>query len=278
MAGRPLDPGMERDLSKSMTYADYLQLDQLLSCQDPLSSPPHHDELLFIIQHQTTELWFKLIVHELRAAMVFVEEDRIDAACKVLARVKHIQGQLFQQWSVLATLTPSEYTQFRSVLGSSSGFQSVQYRLVEFMLGNKDPQMVSYQQHDAAAVAILTEALNRPSLYQTFLHHLARQGLAVPEDVLKADPTVPHVANPGVVAVLQEVYSAPEEYWDAYNMCEKLVDLEEHFSLWRFRHMKVVQRVIGFKRGTGGSSGVSFLRKMVDHVFFPELWQVRTEL
>jgi tryptophan 2,3-dioxygenase len=275
---RPLDPEMPTDLSDRMTYADYLQLDKLLDCQHPLSSPPHHDELLFIIQHQTTELWFKLIVHELLAARSFIQEDRIDAACKVLARVKHIQTQLFQQWSVLATLTPSEYTQFRNVLGSSSGFQSIQYRMVEFLLGNKDAKMVGYHRHDPEAVRALTDILEVPSLYQTFLQHLARQGLSVPAEVIDTDWTVPHTEHPGVIDVLGQVYADPEQHWDAYNMCEKLVDVEEHFSLWRFRHMKVVQRVIGFKRGTGGSAGVPFLRKMVDHVFFPELWQVRTAL
>ncbi len=278
MTRRDLEPGMRRDLSEQMTYADYLQLDKLLDCQNTLSSPPHHDELLFIIQHQTSELWLKLVVHELRAALAFIEHDRLDGALKVLARVKHIQQQLFQQWSVLATLTPSEYTEFRGVLGGSSGFQSVQYRLVEFMLGNKDAAMVAYHNHHAEHRAALEAALHAPSIYDAFLHYLARKGHDLPAEVLERDPSTPHVFHEGVVAALKVVYDDPESHWDAYNMAEKLVDIEEHFSLWRFRHMKVVQRVIGFKRGTGGSSGVQFLRKMVDHEFFPELWRVRTEL
>jgi tryptophan 2,3-dioxygenase len=261
-----------------MTYTQYLRLDELLACQTPLSTPPHHDELLFIIQHQTTELWLKLVVHELRAALVAVESDDLEPAFKILARVKHIQQQLFNQWSVLETLTPSEYTQFRGGLGTSSGFQSVQYRLVEYLLGNRDAQLVRYHQADPAAHAALVDALRRPSLYDAFLQHLARQGLPVPAEVLTRDVSTTHVAHPGVVAVFETIYRDPKTWWAAYNMAEKLVDIEENFSLWRFRHMKVVQRVIGFKTGTGGSSGVPFLRQMVDHVLFPELWQVRTQL
>jgi tryptophan 2,3-dioxygenase len=275
---RELEPGIVRDLGHTMTYTEYLQLDRLLACQRPLSAPMHHDELLFIIIHQTTELWFKLVVHELQAALDRVAHDDLEPAFKILARVKHIQRALFDQWNVLETLTPSEYTQFRGVLGSSSGFQSVQYRTVEFLLGNKDERMVRYHEHDPEAVAALEKALAAPSLYDAFLAYLARQGLPVPAEVLERDVRVPHVAHPGVVEVFRQIYADPERHWAAYDMCEKLVDLEENFSLWRFRHMKVVARIIGFKAGTGGSSGVSFLRQMIDHVFFPELWQVRTAL
>jgi tryptophan 2,3-dioxygenase len=275
---RPIEPTMPAAGAAGMTYTEYLQLPTLLGCQHTLSTPPHHDELLFIIQHQTTELWLKLIVHELRAALDRVAADDLEPAFKILARVKHIQANMFQQWSTLETLTPSEYTQFRSVLGSSSGFQSVQYRLVEFLLGNKDRAMIQYHKHDDAAVADLEATLTAPSLYDAYLRHLARAGLPIPAEVLERDITVPHQANAQVLAVFQTIYRDPTTWWAAYNMAEKLIDVEENFSLWRFRHMKVVQRVIGFKRGTGGSSGVNFLRQMIDHTFFPELWQVRTEL
>lgn len=278
MTHREIEPEMPAARTAGMTYTDYLQLDRLLDCQRPLSSPPHHDELLFIIQHQATELWFKLIVHELEAAIVRVEADDLEPAFKILARVKHIQAQLFNQWSVLETLTPSEYTQFRHHLGTSSGFQSVQYRLVEFLLGNKDPAMMQYHRHDPEAHARLQAALDRPSLYDTYLRHLHRQGLPVPAEVLDRDLTQPHAPHPGVVDVFLTIYRDPKTWWAAYNMAEKLVDVEENFSLWRFRHMKVVQRVIGYKRGTGGSSGVPFLRRVIDHTMFPELWIVRTEL
>ena len=275
---REIEPTMPAAGTAGMTYTEYLQLSVLLGAQRTLSSPPHHDEMLFIIQHQTSELWLKLIVHELRAALDAVARDDLEPAFKILARVKHIQANLFQQWSTLETLTPTEYTQFRSTLGTSSGFQSVQYRLVEFMLGNKDRDMVGYHRQDPAAQADLEAALAAPSLYDAYLHHLARAGLPVPEHVLTRDLSTRHVADPGVLAVFKTIYQDPHRWWAAYNMAEKLVDVEENLSLWRFRHMKVVQRVIGFKRGTGGSSGVPFLRQMIDHVFFPELWQVRTEL
>lgn len=275
---RELDPGMGKDLPKSMTYSEYLQLDRLLSSQRTLSDPPHHDELLFILIHQTTELWFKLVVHELKEAIARIEADDLDTASKVLARVKHVQRLLFDQWAVLTTLTPSEYTQFRGVLGQSSGFQSVQYRTVEFLLGNKDERMIAYHAHDAAGAAELEAVLNQPSLYDVFLRYAARSGLPIPQHVLDRDIRTPHVPDPEVVVALTEIYRNPQQWWHLYDLAEKLVDVEEHFSLWRFRHMKVVARVIGFKTGTGGSSGVPFLRKMIDHEFFPELWQVRTAL
>lgn len=275
---RAIEGGMPTDLSGTMTYTSYLQLDRLLDCQRTLSDPPHHDELLFIVIHQTTELWFKLLVHELKAVLAALRDDDASMALKILARVKNIQRQLFDQWNVLETLTPSEYTQFRGVLGSSSGFQSVQYRSVEFLLGNKDAAMVRYHHHDPAAEAELEALLAQPGLYDAALAWMARRGLPIPQDVLARDVRQAHVAHPGVVEAFRLVYADPDAWWDVYNLAEKLVDVEENFSLWRFRHVKVVQRVIGFKTGTGGSSGVPFLMKMVDHSFFPELWQVRSSL
>ena len=271
-----LDDGVVTDFQDRMTYGGYLQLDLLLAAQKPLSS--HHDELLFVIQHQTSELWFKLILHELRAAIAHVQRDQLSETFKILARVKHIQAQLVSQWSVLATLTPTEYLEFRHVLGSSSGFQSVQYRAVEFVLGNKDRRMMAVHKHDPAATALLEETLSAPSIYLEFLHHLARRGLPVPAEVLamSADAQPPH--HPGLLELFRGIYQDPGAHWDAYEMCEKLVDVDEQFSLWRFRHMKVVQRVIGFKRGTGGTAGVSYLKQAVEATFFPDLWDVRTEL
>ncbi|TVQ61226.1 MAG: tryptophan 2,3-dioxygenase [Phycisphaerales bacterium] len=275
---RPLEPGVHTDLADRLTYTGYLHLERLLSAQQPLSSPEHHDELLFIIQHQTSELWMKLIIHELRAAMAFVAQDHLEPCFKILARVKHIQSQLYDQWSVLATLTPSEYSEFRHVLGPASGFQSVQYRMIEFLLGNKDGAMLAVHRHDAEAHAALTQIFEAPSLYDEFLRFLARRGHAIPREVLDRDVTKPHEPNAGVIEAFKKIYVEPHAHWDAYEMAEKLVDVDEQFSIWRFRHLKTVQRIIGWKTGTGGSSGVPFLRQVVDHVFFPELLQVRTEL
>jgi tryptophan 2,3-dioxygenase len=278
MSQRELEPGIVTDLKGRLTYAGYLQLERLLSAQDPLSKPVHHDEMLFIVQHQTTELWFKLVIHELREAMRLIAADELEGCFKILARVKNIQAQLVSQWSVLATLTPSEYMEFRHVLGPASGFQSAQYRMVEFLLGNKDRAMLAVHAHEPVTHAALVAALEAPSLYDEFLRYLGRRGFAVPREVLERDVTVPHEGHPGVVAVFKTIYENPEKHWDAYEMAEKLVDVDEQFGLWRFRHVKVVERIIGFKRGTGGSSGVPFLRKLVEHVFFPELWSVRTEI
>jgi tryptophan 2,3-dioxygenase len=278
MASRELEPGIITDLAGRMTYSGYLQLEALLGAQKPLSSPAHHDELLFIIQHQTTELWFKLVIHELQAAMASIARGELEPCFKILARVKNIQAQLVSQWSVLSTLTPSEYMEFRHVLGPASGFQSTQYRMVEFLLGNKDRAMLALHRHDPAGSAALEAALNAPSIYDEFLRYLARRGFPVPREVLERDVTVPHENHPGVVAVFKTIYENPEKHWDAYEMAEKLVDVDEQFGLWRFRHVKVVERIIGFKRGTGGSSGVPFLRRLIEHVFFPELWNVRTEI
>jgi tryptophan 2,3-dioxygenase len=275
---RDLEPGMHTDLANRMTYAGYLQLDRLLSAQNPLSNPPHHDEMLFIIQHQTSELWFKLAIHELRAGMECLKQDDLEPCFKIIARVKNIQAQLYNQWAVLSTLTPTEYAQFRGVLGPASGFQSLQYRIVEFMLGAKDRRMLQFFAHKPDDMAALEQALAAPSIYDEFLRYLARRGLPVPREAVERDVTVPLEPNPGVVAAIKQVYENVEKWWDAYEMCEKLVDLDEQFALWRFRHMKTVERIIGYKTGTGGSSGVPFLRKLVELNFFPELWAVRTEI
>ncbi len=273
-----LDQHLVTDLSERLSYPGYLQLDTLLAAQQPLSDPQHHDELLFIIQHQTTELWFKLVLHELAAALDYIRRDELEPTFKILSRIKHIQAQLVAQWSVLATLTPTEYCQFRYVLGPASGFQSPQYRLVEFMLGNKDERMVAVHRHRPADFARLTAALQAPSLYDEFLRHLARRGLNVPPEVLERDLSQPHVRSSALVDVFKVIYANPQAHWDAYEMCEKLIDIDEHFQIWRFRHMKVVERVIGMKRGTGGTSGVGYLRHMLDAQLFPEIWDVRTEL
>ena len=275
---RAIEPGIVLDLKDRLTYAGYLRLDQLLAAQQPLSRPAHHDEMLFIIQHQTSELWMKLMIHELAAALRHLRTDDLSPCFKILARVKQIQMQLFNQWAVLETLTPSEYLQFRSVLGNSSGFQSAQYRTIEFLLGNKHAGMIEAHRHDEAAYAAIKAVLEAPSLYDEFLAHLSRRGFAVPADLLSRDFTKPHKRDERLLPVFVEVYENPAKHWDAYEMCEKLVDVEEYFQLWRFRHMKTVERVIGFRPGTGGSSGVGFLRKALELTFFPELLDVRTEL
>ena len=273
---RELEAGIELDLRDRLTYSDYLRLDQLLSAQQPLSNPQHHDEMLFIVQHQVAELWMKLIVHELRAAIAHLREDDLDPCLKILARVKQIQRQLFEQWAVLETLTPSEYLEFRQVLGPSSGFQSLQYRLLEFLLGNKNADMLGVFAHAPAQREILRQVLEAPSLYDEFLRYLARHGHAVPQECVERDFTRPHHHNPALVQVFRRIYEQPGDYWTDYHMCEQLVDVEESFQLWRFRHMKTVERIIGYKRGTGGSSGVAFLKKALELTFFPELLEVRT--
>lgn len=275
---RPLDPGLTLDLDQRLTYDRYLDLDRLLSAQHPRSSPPVHDELLFIIQHQTSELWFKLLIHELEGAIDRLREDRVDLALKMLARVKHVQRQLFEQWAVLETLTPSEYMAFRHVLGPASGFQSLQYRIVEFLLGNKNADVVAVFDYAPAQRARLEQVLNAPSLYDEFLRYLARRGHAVPRACLERDVATPHVRQPELLPVFATIYQAPEQHWDAYHLCEQLVDVEESFQLWRFRHMKTVERIIGYKRGTGGSAGVAFLRQALELTFFPELFEVRTAI
>jgi tryptophan 2,3-dioxygenase len=273
---RPLEKGVTTDLTGRRTYSGYLQLDTLLSAQQPLSD--HHDEMLFIVAHHVTELWLKLVVHELRSAIRLLASDDLSPALKRLARIKHIQRQLFEQWGVLETLTPVEYVQFRGVLGDASGFQSLQYRRVEFLLGNKTPAMVKVFRHDPVARAQLEADLAAPSLYDEFLRLLARRGLPVPPERVERDWSRPYTAHPGVVEALRQIYADTERFWDVYETAEELVDLEESFQLWRFRHLKTVERVIGHKRGTGGSSGVGFLRRALDLTFFPELLAVRTEI
>ena len=275
---RELEQGIQTDLRGRLTYSGYLCLDQVLSAQKPLSKPLHHDEMLFIIQHQTSELWIKLMLHELEAAIRHIQRDQLEPCFKILARVKHIQMQLFNQWSVLETLTPSEYAEFRDLLGSASGFQSVQYRALEFVLGNKSAELLKVYEYDPQAHAYLESLLRRPSLYDEFLRYLARRGLPLPEEKIERDWSEAYERHPGVTAVFKTIYEGTDMWWDAYEMCEKLMDVEEYFQLWRFRHMKTVERIIGHKRGTGGSSGVGFLRKAMDLTFFPELIDVRTQI
>ncbi|MCU1497075.1 MAG: kynA [Acidimicrobiales bacterium] len=275
---RPLDEGMVRDFQVHLSYGEYLHLDELLGAQRPVSRPPHHDELLFILAHQTSELWLKLVRHELTAAARHLAADELRPALKGVARVKHVQRTLTDQWAVLATLTPTEYAEFRSFLGTSSGFQSYQYRAVEFLLGNKDREMLAFFDHDPAGRAMLTEALEAPSLYDQFLRYLARRGHAVPAALLGRDVTLAHTFTPDLVPVFRRIYEHADAHWEAYEACEELVDLEESIQLWRFRHLKTVERTIGSKPGTGGSSGVPFLRAALDLTFFPELYAVRTEI
>lgn len=264
---------------KGVTYSEYLRLDELLACQARVSEPPHHDEMLFIIQHQTSELWFKLMLHELDVATEHVRNDHLEPCFKILARIKQIQRQLFNQWAVLETLTPSEYVQFRGVFGNASGFQSRQYREFEFRLGNKDKRFIELHGGvDSSDGQILDRLLRQPSIYDEFLRYLSRRGFEVPGECTERDWRKPYVANQGVVKVFKTIYDDPQTYWDSYDMCEKLVDIEEYLQLWRFRHMRTVARIIGFKRGTGGSSGVNFLKKMLEVSLFPELIDVRTEI
>src|SRR5277367_1737192 len=244
---RVVEPGIVSDFSERLSYAGYLSLAGLLAQQKPLSQPEHHDEMLFIIQHQVSELWMKLIIHELTAAIEHVRHDRLGPALKILSRVKLIQMQLFEQWAVLETLTPSEYMEFRGVLGNASGFQSYQYRKLEFLLGNKNRDALKVFAHDPGIHSDLEAALLAPSLYDEFLRHLKRRGLAVPQVCVERNWSEPYEKNEELVDVLRQIYERPREHWDAYEMCEKLVDVEEYFQLWRFRHMKTVERIIGFR-------------------------------
>ena len=273
---RALETGIHTDLSGRLSYGGYLRLDRLLSAQQPLSNPPHHDELLFIVQHQVSELWLKLLVHELTAAVGHLRGDRVWQFGKVVARCKRVLDQLTSQWSVLETLTPSEYMEFREILGPSSGFQSLQYRTVEFLMGNKNASMLKVFAHDAEGAAGLRAALEAPSLYDEFLRYLARWGHAVPAANVERDWSKPHVSDPALLPVFERIYEDTDQFWQAYHLCEDLVDLETQFQLWRFRHMRTVMRIIGFRRGTGGSSGVGFLKQALDLTFFPELFEVRT--
>ncbi len=264
------------DYSSSMSYGDYLHIDQILSAQHPLS--PAHDEMLFIIQHQTSELWMKLMLTEIGAAMTDIRADRLPPAFKKLARASRIFDQLVNAWDVLATMTPPEYTAIRPYLGPSSGFQSHQYRCIEFALGNKNAAMLKVHAHKPERLALVQSYYDAPSLYDEALRLMARRGLAVPTSHTARDWTQPYVASDAVEDAWLSVYRDPEHHWDLYQLGEKLTDLEDAFRVWRFKHVTTVERIIGFKRGTGGTSGVGYLRKMLDVVLFPELWRLRTDL
>jgi len=264
------------DFASDMSYGDYLHLDEVLNAQHPRS--PHHDEMLFIVQHQTSELWMKLMLHELRAAVAAVAADQLAPAFKMLARVSRIMEQLVHAWDVLATMTPPEYSAIRPYLASSSGFQSWQYRCIEFSLGNKNAAMLRPHAHRPDLLARVDAAYRAPSLYDESLRLLARRGLALPASHLERDWTQPYAASDAVEQAWLVVYRTPGAHWDLYQLGEELTDLEDAFRLWRFRHVTTVERVIGFKRGTGGTSGVDYLRKMLDVVLFPEIWRLRTAL
>ena len=282
-AGRPAsivhEEKAQLDFSRDMSYGDYLQLDQILTAQKPLS--PAHDEMLFIVQHQTSELWMKLMLHELHAAIAAIaspDQSTRPEAFKMLARVSRIMEQLVNAWTVLSTMTPPEYSAMRPYLAQSSGFQSYQYRCIEFALGNKNAAMLRPHAHRSDLLAQVQAAYESPSLYDVALQLLPREGIAVPADRLQRDWTQPYEASSGVEAAWAQVYHDPQRYWDLYQLGEKLADIEDAFRLWRFRHLTTVERVIGFKRGTGGTGGVSYLKKMLDVVLFPEIWSVRTAL
>lgn len=264
------------DYSSDMSYGDYLHLDELLGAQHPLS--PEHNEMLFIVQHQTSELWMKLMLHELHAAIGNLSADRVQPCLKMLARVSKIMEQLVHAWDVLATMTPPEYSALRPYLARSSGFQSFQYRQIEFSLGNKNAAMLKPHSHRPDLLAQVRQAYESPSLYDEALKALHRRGLPIPASHVERDWTLAYEANDQVEQAWLTVYRDPEQYWDQYQLGEKLTDLEDAFRLWRFRHVTTVERIIGFKRGTGGTSGVSYLRKMLDVVLFPELWKLRTDL
>jgi tryptophan 2,3-dioxygenase len=270
------DEKAQLDFSADMSYGDYLQLDAILSAQHPLS--PAHDEMLFIVQHQTSELWMKLMLHELHAAVRHIANDELNPAFKMLARVSKIMEQLVHAWDVLATMTPPEYSALRPYLAQSSGFQSHQYRCIEFAMGNKNAAMLKPHAHHPERLATVQAAYAAPSLYDEALRLLARRGLTLPASHLQRDWTQPYEANDEVEQAWLQVYRDPKAHWDLYQLGEELADLEDAFRLWRFRHVTTVERVIGFKRGTGGTGGVSYLRKMLDVVLFPEIWRLRTQL
>ena len=272
------DAAAREGAASEVRYDRYLQLDKILSAQQPLSDPAGHDEMLFIIQHQVAELWFKLALHELDAAITCLKTDEIARSIKVVKRLKQVQYQLISQWSVLATLTPSEYAAFRNVLGTASGIQSPQYRILEFKLGNKDRGALHLYKNSLQHYRALKQALENPSFYDEFLRHLYRVGHRVPLACVERDWTEKYELHEGVVDVLQVIYERPDEHWAAYELCENLVDVETNFQAWRFHHMKTVERIIGFKKGTAGTSGVPFLKKALDISFFPELTAVRTRI
>ena len=269
----PAAEGAHMRFARDMAYGDYLGLDAILSVQHPISDAP--DEMLFIVQHQTSELWMRLALHELGSAREAIGAGDLPPAFKLLARVSRILEQLNSAWDVLRTMTPSDYTAFRAALGRSSGFQSHQYRMIEFVLGNRNRAMIRSHAHRPDLAVALEAELTRPSLYETVLGHLRREGFGVPNE---APRDVPREADPAVIAAWKAVYEDPHHYWPLYELAEKLVDLEDYFRRWRFNHVTTVERVIGFKRGTGGTGGVSYLRWMLEVELFPELWRVRTEL
>ena len=279
MTGKPYDPsseGAQMSFDGRMSYSDYLHLERVLDAQQPLSTA--HDELLFIIQHQTSELWMKLAVHEIRATIRAIHNGELQPAFKMLSRIARIFEQLTGAWDVLRTMTPSEYTEFRDQLGQSSGFQSYQYRAIEFLAGNRNPAMLGPHAHRADVVAKLEEILSQPSLYDEALLLLGRNGFDIGEDAGRTDWRSTRTANDKVLAAWKTVYASPQKYWMLYELAEKLVDFEDYFRRWRFNHVTTVERIIGLKRGTGGTSGVSYLRRMLEVELFPELWKVRTEL
>jgi tryptophan 2,3-dioxygenase len=272
----PFEQGIHTDFRATMTYGDYLQLDQLLSCQKRLSN--HHDEMLFIIIHQTSELWMYLILHELEAATRFVQNNELEPAFKVLSRVSRIQQQLIQSWDVLSTLTPAEYMEFRHELGRASGFQSYQNRMIEFRLGHKNANVLKVYEHQPELYEKLNHLLHEPSIYDAAIRALSLRGLPIDNECLNRDWSQDYQPNASVEAAWLTVYRNVDEYWDLYELAEKLVDIEDRQQQWRYNHMKTVERIIGHKTGTGGSSGVSYLKRVLDHRFFPELWSLRTHL
>ncbi len=278
MTKRELEETIHTNLSRDDDYTGYLQLKRLLDSQKPLSDPPHHDEMLFIIQHQVAELWIKLILHEVGAAIGHLRDDRLPQAVKNLARVRHVQNQLYSQWKVLDTLTPAEYSEFRHVFGKASGFQSAQYRILEFTLGNKNRATMAVFEQQEEWYAQLQAALEAPSLYEEFLMYLQRRSMPIPAHVINRDFTAVRDDDDAVVAVLKTIYENRADHWTRYETCEALMDIANNFHFWRFHHMKTVERIIGHKSGSGGSSGVSFLKKALDTEFFPELIRVRTEI
>lgn len=276
MATQPKAHGAKLDFSDDMTYGDYLSLDTVLQAQHPLSTD--HNEMLFIIQHQTSELWMKLMLHELNAAREQIINNDLQSAFKMMARVSRIMEQLVRAWDVLSTLTPSEYSSFRPYLRQSSGFQSYQYRLIEFILGNKNAVMIRPHRHQPELAAVLEQELNKPSLYDEALRLLAKRGCIIGSTALERDWTQPYSEHPSVEEAWLTIYRSPHEHWDLYELAEELVDLEDSFRQWRFRHMTTVKRIIGYKRGTGGTSGVGYLTEVLNIELFPELWKVRTSL
>ncbi len=264
------------DFREELSYTSYLQLDRILNSQTRQSG--HHDEMLFIIIHQASELWMKLILHELSAATAAIDADNLEPAFKMLARVARVQEQLIQSWGVLSTLTPAEYMEFRDLLGHASGFQSYQNRLIEFGLGYKRASVLPVYVHDRDLHERMEKALAQPSIYDVAIAVLAKRGFAIDADCLERDWSQPYQANASVQAAWLKVYRNVEQHWDLYELAEKLVDIEDRQQQWRFNHMKTVERIIGYRMGTGGSSGVGYLKQVLDHRFFPELWQLRTEL